>query len=93
VGDVCSERTRFVFDRLRRTTGPNGRASFETPPDIRFLVAIGVFGGFTTFSAFSLQTMELLRDGKIVRAMLYTVASVVLCLGATSLGIYAAGST
>jgi CrcB protein len=66
-------------------------ASFETGLDTRFLVAIGVFGGFTTFSAFSMQTIELVRDGKVVRAILYTVGSVVLCLGATALGIYAAG--
>jgi CrcB protein len=64
-------------------------ASFETGPHIRFLVAIGVFGGFTTFAAFSMQTIELMRDGKVVRAILYTVGSVVLCLGATTLGIYA----
>ena len=67
------------------------QVSFGTAPGIRFLVAIGVFGGFTTFASFSLQTLELIRDGKIVRAMLYTVGSVALCLGATALGIYAAG--
>ncbi len=60
-------------------------------PDIRFLVAIGVFGGFTTFASFSLQTLELIRDAKIVQAMLYTVGSVALCLGSAALGIYAAG--
>lgn len=68
-------------------------ASFEGPPGIRFLVAIGVFGGFTTFAMFSLQTFELLHDGKIVRAMFYTLGSVALCLGATAAGIYAAGLT
>jgi CrcB protein len=67
-------------------------ASFEAVPDLRFLVAIGVFGGFTTFSIFSLQTFEFLRNGKVVRAMIYTTASVVLCLGATALGIYAGHS-
>jgi fluoride exporter len=67
------------------------QASFGTAPDIRFLVAIGVFGGFTTFASFSLQTLELIRDAKIVRAILYTVGSVALCLGGAALGIYAAG--
>jgi CrcB protein len=66
-------------------------ASFGTAPDLRFLVAIGVFGGFTTFASFSLQAVELLRDGKIVRAMFYTLGSVALCLAATAVGIYAAG--
>jgi CrcB protein len=61
--------------------------SFETVPDIRFLVTIGVFGGFTTFASFSMQTIELMRDGKVVLSILYSVGSVVLCLGATALGL------
>lgn len=63
--------------------------SIQPGPDIRFLVALGVYGGFTTFSAFSLETFELLRNGEMIRAMLYVVGSVGLCLGAAALGIYA----
>lgn len=63
--------------------------SIQPGPDIRFLVALGVYGGFTTFSAFSLETVELLRSGEVIRAMLYVVGSVGLCLGAAALGIYA----
>jgi CrcB protein len=63
--------------------------SMRPGPDIRLLVALGVYGGFTTFSAFSLETFELLRNGETIRAMLYVVGSVGLCLGAAALGIYA----
>jgi CrcB protein len=63
--------------------------SIQSGPDIRLPVALGVYGGFTTFSAFSLKTFELLRNGETIRAMLYVVGSVGLCLGAAALGIYA----
>ena len=44
-------------------------------------VMVGICGGFTTFSAFSLQTLDLLRSGAWIRAMLNIVLSVVLCVG------------
>jgi CrcB protein len=53
----------------------------------RAFVMVGLCGGFTTFSAFSLQTIELLRAGYGGRAMLNVAASVLLCLAATALGI------
>ena len=60
-------------------------------PDLRLLLALGVWGGFTTFSCFSLQTIELLRQGQIGRAIAYIGGSVLLCLGAAGLGLYAGG--
>ena len=47
---------------------------------------VGVCGGFTTFSSFSLQTLDLLRGGAVGRAMMNVAASVVLCLAATWIG-------
>jgi CrcB protein len=41
---------------------------------------IGVLGGFTTFSAFSLQTVQLLQSGAQLTALAYVAASVLLCL-------------
>jgi CrcB protein len=41
---------------------------------------VGVCGGFTTFSAFSLQMLELLQTGDLIPAALYAVGSVLLCL-------------
>ena len=77
----------FVIGYFGMLTLPDGPrpASLE----IRLFVLVGLCGGFTTFSSFSLQTVELLRDGEIVRALAYIAASVLLCLIATVLGIYA----
>jgi CrcB protein len=52
-------------------------------PDIRIFLMTGVCGGFTTFSAFSLQTLELMQTGDVVPALGYAVGSVVLCVLAT----------
>src|ERR1700686_713368 len=56
------------------------------PPDIRIFLMTGICGGFTTFSAFSLQTLELLQNGDVVPAFGYAIGSVVLCLIATYCG-------
>lgn len=55
-------------------------------PAVRVFLMTGFCGGFTTFSAFSLQALELLREGEVVPALAYMLASVVLCLGFTYLG-------
>ncbi len=49
-------------------------------PDVRIFVMTGLCGGFTTFSAFSLQTVELVQSGEVAFAGVYAVASVVLCV-------------
>jgi fluoride exporter len=66
-------------------TGPDG--PFLVSPIVRAFVTIGILGGFTTFSSFSLQTMLLLQDGQWLSAAGNVVSSVVLCLLATALGI------
>lgn len=53
---------------------------------IRELLMIGFLGGFTTFSAFSLQTLQLLRDGKLASAFANVAGSLLLCLIAVWLG-------
>jgi CrcB protein len=55
-------------------------------PATRQFVMIGLLGGFTTFSSFSLQTLNLLRDGQWLQASGNIVASVILCLFAVWLG-------
>jgi CrcB protein len=49
-------------------------------PDVRIFLMVGICGGFTTFSAFSLQTLELLQAGYPIPALLYVAGSVLLCL-------------
>ena len=51
-------------------------------PDLRIFLMTGICGGFTTFSAFSLQTLELMQGGEVVAAMGYAAGSVVLCVTA-----------
>ena len=50
------------------------------PRDIAVFTMVGICGGFTTFSSFSLQTLDLARGGKFFHAGAYIVSSVVLCL-------------
>ncbi|HYX29594.1 MAG TPA: fluoride efflux transporter CrcB [Pyrinomonadaceae bacterium] len=50
--------------------------------EARTLVFIGVLGGFTTFSAFGNETINLWRDGETVLAWVNVAAHLVLCLGA-----------
>ena len=45
----------------------------------RLLLGVGLLGGFTTFSAFSLETMNLVRQGDGGRAAIYVVGSLVMC--------------
>jgi CrcB protein len=49
-------------------------------------LAFGFCGGFTTFSSFSWQTLEQLRQGHVGIAVLHVVFSVLICVGATWLG-------
>lgn len=56
-------------------------------PEWRALVMIGFLGAFTTFSTFSLETVQLLEGGAVGRAMINVLSSVAFCLVATWLGI------
>ncbi len=53
----------------------------------RLFVAVGILGGFTTFSSFSLDTIYLLERGELAQAALYVVLSVVVCLAGLYLGL------
>lgn len=55
----------------------------------RLLLVTGVLGGFTTFSAFGLETMLMLRRGDAAFATMYVIASVMLGLAAVWLGMKA----
>jgi fluoride exporter len=54
---------------------------------VRAGVLIGVLGGFTTFSSFSIETFHLIEQGESVKAIVNVTASVVLCVSATWFGV------
>ena len=62
-------------------------AGFTSDPAVRQLVMVGILGGFTTFSSFSLQTVQLMNAGRYPVAAGYVAASVVLCVLGTMLGL------
>jgi CrcB protein len=65
-------------------TGPDGRVLVS--PVTRLFWMSGIFGGFTTFSSFSLQTLTLVQDGEWARAGANVGLSVALCLIGVWLG-------
>ena len=69
-------------------TGPDGRIFAGT--EVRQFVMIGLCGGYTTFSSFSIQTLNLMNEGEWLNAVLNIGGSVVLCLLAVWLGHVAA---
>jgi fluoride exporter len=78
----------FVIGFFGALTLSDGR--FPVSENVRLFVMVGLCGGFTTFSAFSLQTLDFLRSGAIVRAAINVTASVVLCVAAVAAGHYIA---
>lgn len=61
---------------------------WNAPQSARAFLTVGFLGGFTTFSAFSLDTMNLWTSGDAKGAALYVVGSVILSIAATFLGSF-----
>lgn len=78
----------FLIGFFATLTGPDGRIFAGST--MRQFVMLGLFGGFTTFSSFSLQTLNLVQDGELVQAGGNIILSVMLCLVAVWLGHIAA---
>lgn len=74
----------FAIGFFATVTGPDGR--WLVQPRGRQFFMIGICGGYTTFSSFSLQTLTLMEDGEWLYASANAVLSLVLCLAAVWLG-------
>lgn len=61
-------------------------ARFNLSAEVRLLLTAGLCGGFTTFSTFSNDTLELLRQGSVLAAVLYILVSVIIGVGACFAG-------
>ncbi len=68
-----------LVEAMARGTGVSG--------DLRAFLAVGVLGGFTTFSSFSLEVVLLWQRGEPAQAGAYVVASVALAVGGLLLGL------
>jgi len=74
----------FVIGLFATATGPEGR--WLAPATFRQFFMLGICGGYTTFSSFSLQTLNLAEDGEWFKAGANSVLPLVLCLLGVWLG-------
>jgi len=74
----------FLIGLFATLTGPEGR--WLAPASLRQFFMLGLCGGYTTFSSFSIQTLRLAEDGEWFKAGANAVLSLLLCLAGVWLG-------
>jgi CrcB protein len=79
----------IVIGFVAALSGPDSRVIVS--PNTRQFIMVGLCGGFTTFSSFSLQTLELIRNRDFAEAGGNVLLSVAACMAAVAIG-YIAGS-
>lgn len=87
---VVNAAGSFVIGFVATLTAPDGRWFAGT--DMRQFIMLGLCGGYTTFSSFSVQSLNLARDGEWFLAGVYITLSVALSLFAVWLGYIAAAA-
>ncbi len=80
----------FIIGFFATLTGPDGRVYVGSTA--RQFVMVGICGGYTTFSSFSIQTLDLVQDGEWLRAGANIGLSVACCLIAVWVGYILAAS-
>jgi len=80
----------FIIGFIATISATDGR--WFLSPLTRQFIMIGILGGYTTFSSFSLQTLSLAQDGQLGSVAANVLLSVVLCLLGVWLGAMLAGS-
>ena len=83
MGRLHRERGGFLPHRV---VGPYFDGAAEDRTDLRFLLVTGFCGGFTTFSAFSMDTLKLLRDSQPLLAGANVALHLACCLAAAFAG-------
>lgn len=101
VGSACKDSFCSAFASTFATLSVNILGSFligflysifiqktGMPPALKLAVTVGFCGGLTTFSTFSIESYDLLKNGEIFSALGYILLSVVVCIIMSALGIY-----
>lgn len=62
----------------------------DLSPALKLALTVGFCGGLTTFSTFSLELFEMVKNAQYLHAFVYAILSVIICLIAVTVGVYCA---